>query len=202
MAGWHSLADIPSRRYVCAYCSRDVSPAKGYFKVDARGKHDAYVYICHHCSNPSYFDGDDRQHPAPVFGEPVSHISDQSVASLYEEARRATGVSAYTAAVLCCRKLLMQVAVSKGAPANKPFVEYLADRHYIPPDAKPWVDHIRMRGNEANHEIAIAGKDTAEELVSFCHMLLKVIFEFPAVVRKRYPPAPSSGAGPLGNPSR
>jgi len=82
----------------------------------------------------------------------------------------------------------MHIAVSKGAPAGDTFanyVQYLADKNFIPPDAKDWVDHIRTKGNEANHEIVIMTKDDAEELLSFVEMLLKVIFEFPAAVKRK-----------------
>jgi hypothetical protein len=125
-----------------------------------------------------------------MFGETVKDIGDKSVSSLYEEARKSTGAGAYTAAVLCCRKLLMHIAVSKGASQGQSFVsyvQYLADQNYIPPDAIGWVDQIRERSNEANHEISIMTKDDAEELISFSAMLLKVIFEFPAKVKAKKP---------------
>jgi len=65
------------------------------------------------------------------------------------------------------------------------YVEYLTANHYVPPDAKGWVDHIRTKGNEANHEIVISSKTDAQELISFLEMLLKVIFEFPAAVKRK-----------------
>jgi hypothetical protein len=133
-------------------------------------------------------DENERQYPGPAIGEAVEGVDDGAVASLYDEARRAVGASSFTAAVLCCRKLLMHIAVTKGAPTNQTFVtyvEYLATHGYIPPDAKPWVDHIRTKSNEANHEIVIMGKDDALELLSFSEMLLKVIFEFPSRIKKK-----------------
>ena len=94
-------------------------------------------------------------------------------------------VSAYTAAVLACRKLLMNSAVAQGAAAGKTFVSYvdhLADKGYVPPNGRGWVDHIRKRGNEANHEIKLMSGSDAEELITFIEMLLKFIYEFPAKV--------------------
>lgn len=82
----------------------------------------------------------------------------------------------------------MHIAVSKGAKPGESFVhyvKYLADNNYVPPDARDWIDHIRNKGNEANHEIVIMQRGDAEELISFCHMLLKIIYEFPAVVKRR-----------------
>ena len=114
-------------------------------------------------------------------------MNDSSVGDLYNEARNCTGAGAYTSAVLSCRKLLMHIAVSKGAETGKKFIEYvqyLSDQNYIPPDAKSWVDHIRAKGNEANHEIVIMREEDAKDLLSFIEMLLKIIFEFPGQHKK------------------
>jgi hypothetical protein len=62
------------------------------------------------------------------------------------------------------------------------YVKHLADSGYVPPNGKGWVDHIRKKGNEANHEIVLMTKADAEELIAFAEMLLKFIYEFPAKV--------------------
>ncbi len=85
----------------------------------------------------------------------------------------------------------MHVAVEKGAAPGRSFleyVEYLAQKGYIPPDGKGWVDHIRQKGNEANHEIKVMTAQDAGDLITFLEMLLKFIYEFPAKVAP--PPAP------------
>lgn len=79
----------------------------------------------------------------------------------------------------------MNVAVDLNAPPNQTFVEYvkyLSNNHYIPPNAQGWVDHIRNKGNEANHEIYLMSQTDAEELISLAEMLLKIVYEFPARV--------------------
>jgi len=117
----------------------------------------------------------------------VDHVASQEVENLYEEARNCMKVSAYTAAVMCCRKLLMNVAVSEGADEGKTFayyVTYLADEGHIPLKAEAWVDHIRDKGNEANHEIQIMSREDAERLVRFSEMLLRIMYEYPAEVAK------------------
>ena len=76
----------------------------------------------------------------------------------------------------------MSIAVSKGAKEGLHFIEYvsfLSDKGYVPPDGKEWVDHIRTKSNEANHEIRIMTREEAEELINFSSMLLKLIYEFP-----------------------
>jgi hypothetical protein len=186
---WIHQQELPSRGYTCGYCNRPLASAKGWQgKWEQNGSSPAFVYLCHHCTSPTFIDHQGRQWPGVIFGNGVSDIPEKTVSDLYDEARQATGAGAYTAAVLCCRKLLMHIAVAKGAPTGKTFaayVDYLSVNHYISPDAKEWVDHIRSKGNEANHEIVIVGSDDAQELLSFCEMLLKTIFEFPAAIRKK-----------------
>ena len=92
---------------------------------------------------------------------------------------------AYTPAVLACRKILMNVAVSLKAKAGESFVsyvEFLAQSGYIPPNGKHWVDHIRTKSNEANHEIALMSKDDAETLITLTQMMLTFIYEMPKVI--------------------
>lgn len=189
---WNQPQGLPSKSFICGHCSNDVASEKGWHGAWTQNSGvRAFVYICHRCTGVTFFDANGRQSPGVSFGNAVGDVDDQSVARLYDEARGAFGASSYTASVLCCRKLLMHIAVAKGAVEGQSFVkyvEYLADKHYVPPDAKPWVDHIRNKGNEANHEIVISTKDDAEELISFSEMLLKVIFEFPAAVRKKVTP--------------
>lgn len=82
----------------------------------------------------------------------------------------------------------MNIAVTQGATEGLKFIEYvnyLADEGYIPPNGRGWVDHIRKKGNEATHEIALMQHADAEELITFSEMLLRFIYEFPA----RVPPA-------------
>lgn len=76
----------------------------------------------------------------------------------------------------------MNIGVQEGAQGGKSFVHYidfLAEKGFIPPNGRAWVDHIRKKGNEATHEIALMSKVDATELVVFTEMLLKFIYEFP-----------------------
>jgi hypothetical protein len=76
----------------------------------------------------------------------------------------------------------MHIAVEQGAKVGESFltyVEFLASSGYVPPNGKGWVDHIRQKGNEANHEIKLMTVEDATELISFSEMLLKFIYEFP-----------------------
>ena len=101
-------------------------------------------------------------------------------------------VSAYSSTVMLCRKLLMHIAVEKGAKGKLSFSDYvnwLDENNYIPPDGKGWVDYIRKKGNETNHVIQIMEKDDAEKLITFIGMLMKIIYEYPSMI-----PQPENGA--------
>jgi Domain of unknown function (DUF4145) len=81
--------------------------------------------------------------------------------------------------------MLMNIAVQQGADEGLKFIEYvtyLSDKGYVPPDGKHWVDHIRKKGNEATHEIAVMGEKEARELLAFIEMLLRFVYEFPKMV--------------------
>lgn len=187
---WNQIGTHTSIKYTCGYCGQPLASEKGYFATRADNNSvGAFIYICHHCSKPTFFDlSNGSQTPGASFGNDVSNIDDKGVLDLYDEARKSFSVNAFTASVLSCRKLLMHVAVSKGAAEGLKFieyVEYLANNNYIPPDAKDWVDHIRSKGNEANHEITIMKKEDAEDLINFSEMLLKLVYEFPGNIKKK-----------------
>lgn len=187
MPDWENLMRIGPHAFTCGYCGREVGSREGYH-LHGQGYSSAsgtpVIFVCPRCNLPSLFQhrGYSSQTPAPLLGNEVDGLPD-SIATIYQEARQCTQAGAYTACVLACRKLLMHIGVERGANEGLPFiqyVEYLAQNGYVPPNGREWVDHIRQRGNEANHEIVIMSHDDALELLSFVEMLLKFIYEFPA----------------------
>src|SRR3989339_692033 len=161
---WEQLSSISSRKYVCGYCNNPLASNRGYFGHDTNSPviNNTFIYICHQCNKPTFFDISGNQTPCTTYGEEINDISSEEVALLYNEARNCMGRRAYTAVVLCCRKLLMNIAVSKGAKKGLSFIEYvkyLSDQNYIPPDA--------------------------EDLINFIGTLLKIIYEFPSVIKQR-----------------
>ena len=178
--GWQNLTKIDSKQFRCGYCGFNVANDRGYFPDNSKGR----LYICPNCTKPTFFDGTSRQYPGVAPGNEVQHLP-PDLAHLYREARNCCSVSAFTASVLASRKMLMNIAVQQGAKEGLKFieyVEYLATNGFIPPNGKGWVDHIRRRGNEATHEIALMTQADAEELIAFTEMLLKFIYEFPSRV--------------------
>ena len=185
MHQWQNLNGIPPRQYVCGYCGYNVASDKGYYTGSSP---QAFSYVCPNCTNPTYFD-QGKQVPGTAPGNEVKHLPDD-VAALYREARNSVSVGANTAAVLACRKLLMNLAVAQGAKEGESFlayVEHLAQKGFVPPNGRGWVDHIRAKGNEANHEIKLMSSADANDLISFSEMLLKFIYEFPNKVPSKAP---------------
>lgn len=181
MADWREVCTIPTQSWRCGYCDRDISSDRGWYAVDGFGHARAYVAICPRCTIPSVISEEGHAVPAARYGDAVDYLP-SDLESLHTEARNAVGNRAPNSAALACRKLLMHVAVEKGAPAGQSFlsyVEYLAANGYVPPDAREWIDEIREHGNDANHEIDLMSQEEAEDMVDFTTMLLRVVFEYP-----------------------
>jgi DNA-directed RNA polymerase subunit RPC12/RpoP len=173
---WHNAQGLGPKGYVCSFCGHRVGPATGFASKQPPHAPQSYIYVCSFCGSPTHFDGQGKQFPGPPFGTTVESLP-ADVAALYNEARSCMTVNSYTAAVLTCRKLLMHIAVEKKAAEDQNFlqyVEYLAAQGYVPPDGKGWVNHIREKGNEANHGIKIMNLKDAEDLITFSEMLLKL----------------------------
>jgi len=186
---WQHRQDIGSHSYRCSHCGKPLASDKGYTGVrqTPQGNKQEYICICHFCHKPTYLDIAGKQYPGVAFGNAIDGIDDASVKALYEEARSSASVNAFTAAAMACRKILMNIAVSKGAKENLKFVQYvkfLSDNNFVPPDGKAWVEHIKNKGNDANHKIEIVSKEDGEELLYFTEMLLTFIYAVPARFKK------------------
>ena len=178
---WLGTGNHESISYECGYCGNKVaSPVGWQQRYLATGHFVGQLRICPQCHGPTVFYSN-VQVPGVSYGSPVKHLPPE-IAQLYEEARAASSANAPTAIVMCCRKILMHVAVDKGAKEGATFqdyVTYLDEKHYIPAGASVWVDKIRDWGNEANHEIKLKTGPDATKAVDFTEMLLKVVYEYP-----------------------
>lgn len=186
---WVKPETVPARSFVCGYCGKDVSSEKGYRIHHVNDANSQYggVFVCPNCSGATYFSPNwAHQVPGPLYGRNVAHVP-KDLDTLFTEARDSLANAGYTAGVLVCRKMLMNIAVSQGAEQGLKFIDYvnyLSEKGYVPPNGKHWVDHIRRKGNEANHEIVLMTQKDAAELLTFVEMLLRFIYEFPNLVPK------------------
>lgn len=185
---WHNVEGVQQVSYICGYCDSKVAPAVGYFNKEERYPNFevAYILICPNCNKPTFIDDDGNQTPSFRVGSRIEHLP-TNIEALYNEARNAFSVGANNSSILACRKLLMNIAHTKGAEAGKSFVyyvDYLNDNHYIPPDSRDWVDMIRQKGNRATHEIPNMTRDDAEEMIKFTELLLRIVYEMPGNMNK------------------
>jgi hypothetical protein len=171
--------------YRCAYCGTAVSGA-----VVARFQQSALFDIkwlqCPHCANGSVLDSESRLHPSPRFGPSVVGLP-KDVSVVYDEARDSMAVNAFTGTELICRKILMHVAVEKGAGPGESFAKYvthLEDQGYVTPPMKGWVDQIRKIGNAAAHELTPPDRRRAESTMMFTAELLRLVYEMEALTKK------------------
>lgn len=183
---WVNAQTLQADKYQCGHCDTLMSTDEGYVHPGSVGVSgfDGEIRICSNCHLPTFFGDQCGRSPGALFGKEVKNLP-ENVAAIYREARLCTGAGAHTASVLACRKLLMHIAVNKGAKEGKSFqsyVEYLADKGYIPPDGRAWVDHVRKKSNEQNHEIVMAEAADSEQLIKFLGMLLTIMYEFPAEI--------------------
>lgn len=190
---WQNIGNIGSKKYKCGYCGSPLASQHGYTATDyisGSTKTRGWIYICHSCEKPTFFDYNQKQTPGPIIGNKVKHIPDSDVEELFNEAKSCYSIGAYTSSVMCCRKLLMNISVSEGAKEGAGFtdyVNYLNDNNYIPPNGKKWVDSIRKLGNEANHKIQFKTSKEAERILNFTEMLLRFIYELPGIMEETEP---------------
>lgn len=192
---WGGPQSLSSRKWVCWQCAADTGNDKGLQALETTPSgNNGYldrIYICPVCYAPTYFDHNETQYPGASFGEKLEFLP-PIVSRVYDEARDVMTVSAYHAAGMLCRKLLMHIAVEQLAPENKTFkfyVDHLVSEGFIPKASKVYAEHIKELGNDATHEIREFTIDEAKEMISFLEMVCRTIYEYPG----RLKPAESPG---------
>jgi Domain of unknown function (DUF4145) len=186
--------------YICGHCGSKVvgvvvasAEWREPFGLGSQVSRQVIWLQCPGCGNGSAY-SNGRMFPNVAFGAKIEGLPD-NVAELYDEIRRSMQASAYNGAELLCRKLLMHVAVEKGAAAGLTFVECvtsLENSGYVTPPMKNWVDRIRLHGNQAAHEISAPDKERAESTVMFTVELLRLIYEMEHFSAQYGPPKPSA----------
>lgn len=186
---WWNAESLPPRTYICGFCDDKVSANTGFSTLSFTSETHK-IYLCPSCKSPTLFGGSELQYPKPMPGTVVEGLP-ADIAKLYAEVRQAAGAGASTPSVLACRKLLMHLAVGFGAEAGERFVhyiDYLVSEGYVAPNSRSWVDFIRTKSNEANHEIVLMEAEDATMLLTFVEMMMRSIYEMPWLLARRQNP--------------
>lgn len=205
---WFGTTQIQSQNYECGHCGNQIATNVGYHMGN---RAETYIAICHFCNRPTFIDGGYRRYPASAPGRPVSGVGAE-LADLFDEARNAASAGAYTAAVMVCRKMLMNIAVEEGADKDrdyKTYVDYLGSKRLFSPKMGEFVNSIRDLGNEANHQIAPKPEKDALLAIEFVGGLIRYNYELPGKLATRPeravelapPPRPARGNGPDPEPA-
>ena len=144
------------------------------------------LLVCSNCGNPIADTGYEL-FPGEKVGRKIEGLSD-NIKKAYDEARECYSVNAFLGTVLICRKILMHIAVEKGAPESQSFViyiDYLVEKGIITLSMREWVDEIRNNGNIATHQIENVNNDVALDTLNFTIQLLTIVYEMAFLANKR-----------------
>lgn len=173
---WGNLSKIDPISYKCGYCGMEIGSNVGYQYMLSRS---VDIYICPNCGQPT-FSYNGILTPGSSYGSEIPNLP-VTVESIYNEARSSYKAGAYTGVILICRKVLMNVAIDRGAKPNLKYIEYvdyLLNEGYVPPKSKQWIDDIRKEGNSATHDETSKNKIDAKKILDFVQMLLLINYKF------------------------
>ena len=169
--------------YLCGWCGDSVVGAR-VATYSHQNKSDPMPSLdflrCTGCGHGSVRN-DGAVLPGTLPAREVQHLP-ETIESLYREARSAHSVSAFTAAEMAARTILVHVAVDKGREGRTTFaqaVDFLKDEKHITEAMKPWVDWIRQRGNKAAHEVELTTADQSLGTLNFVCALLENVYQHP-----------------------
>jgi len=174
--------------YTCGHCNKPVSGRVVSIYRNDQSPADIYIrfMLCTSCGKGSVWIKPDIIIPGITPGDELKGLPEE-VNGVYEEARKCFSINAYTACELLCRKILMHIAVNKGAKEGESFQQYLAfleEKGYITPIIKAWADVIRQKGNDSTHKIEKPDKERAETTFVFTMELLRIIYEMEHLAKK------------------
>lgn len=106
------------------------------------------------------------------------------IEAAWDEVLNAGRASAWTAAELMCRKILMHIAVDQFDMEEglnfTAYVKKFDDERFFPRMMMPVIDGIRERGNRATHDLASTPKEQAMKTLDVTHYVLRTIYEMSA----------------------
>jgi hypothetical protein len=164
--------------YECGHCGAKSSGAVLARVPTHQGKIIRWLQ-CTECHDGSVQIASGAILPGVAFGPDIEGLP-ADVAAAYREARNCLSVNANTAAETMCRKILMHIAVDKGAKEGDTFaayIDYMAGQGYVTPPMREWVTLIKSHGNDANHRLPASDRDRAEGTLYFTAQLLRSVYE-------------------------
>lgn len=181
--------------YTCAHCHTDVSGAVvAHSNIDEESASIRWLW-CPACGDASVRTVSGHVYPAAPFGPSLEGLP-PDVASAYNEARACLSANAFTGTELICRKILIHVAVDRGAkpksdagrsPSFAACLDYLKTTGFVTPTMETWVTLIKDHGNEAAHELTIPTVERAKSTLLCTAELLRVVYEMPFLASKYAP---------------
>lgn len=201
---WAQTSELTGQqrtRYTCGFCSSMSAPNRAYLgpsQIDGNAM--AWIYICSFCGQPTYRDLDGKMTPQPSYGRDIPKIRNEDAGKLYREAQNCYQVGAFTAAVLVCRKLLLNVtnavkleradeieAAGKDATRERepfsefaPCITWLSHNDYIPRRMINAFREIPRIGGDATHTMPLMEVKEAELLINRSYDLLMMVYVHPS----------------------
>ena len=160
--------------YVCGHCGVKVAG----IIASKYARDDVFWLACTNCVRGSVSNFGTIT-PPPLLGEDVEGLPDK-IQSAYMEARKSFSHECYVACELMCRKILMNVAVEKGAVEGDGFaqyVDYMSKEGHITKSMRQWVVQIKNNGNESTHKINPPNLERTKTTLTFTSLLLKNVYE-------------------------
>jgi len=180
----HNLLELYSAKsdayqsYRCGYCNRVVHGLVVSRIIDDEEGYESIWLLCPNCKRGSVKTPENVIVPYAKASANIPGLS-PNLEKAYNEAGDCLSIGSFTACEMVCRKILMSVAVDRGAKENltfKQYVNYLESNGDITSNMKPWVVFIKDSGNDANHELALSSKEHAESTFDFTTQLLTLIY--------------------------
>lgn len=75
---WQGVTNLTSRSFICGYCGNPMATNMGYVaqpQNPSLSAQQGFIYICHYCKSPTFFDPNQKQTPGAIFGKVVNEIS-------------------------------------------------------------------------------------------------------------------------------
>lgn len=170
-----------------------VATREGFYRYDEwvpRWGHSMPVgfslWRCPRCNQPIvtahvFEDPDDDQMKIryPVPGRLLPEEVPETVSETFHEGLLCLKATAYSAAVMMCRKCLEATCAhfQVGGRDLKTKLDQLAAQEIIDPMLAEWSHHLRLAGNSAAHDVdRRLSKEDADDIVTFTRALLEYVF--------------------------